>query len=517
MPPFTLNLTPITSRMSLERRDFLKLLGSAGVATVLPGCTPKKPQSLIPYVIPHEEIVPGKSVWYAGVCRECPAGCGIHVRVRDGRAVKVEGNPLHPVNRGSLCARGQASLQGLYNPDRIQHPLRKRLDGSWEQLTWEEAEEWLAERLAGIRREGRGSGVTWMGSHTTGSLDALIDEFLASLGSRRRLRYEPIAFESLKQANQISFGRPEIPSYDFASAKFILSFGADFLETWLSPVGYAKEYAAVREFDGTSIVKTVYVGPRLSMTATNTDEWIAPRPGTEHLLALGLVHTIITQNLHRISPSEAGEILRVIGGFSPNTVADATEIPAERLNALARDFASARPPLAVGGGTVLERENGVETLIAVNLLNYVCGAVGQTVRFDRPQAISSLNSYAEVTRFVQSALHGDIPALFFSDVNPVYATPPAANFAQAMEKIPLTVALSGFMDETTATASLVLPILTPLESWGDYEPVPGVRGVMQPAMQPVFRNARMLGDELIGLKDRISGRVTLSDSEQPLH
>src|SRR3990172_6898549 len=250
--------------MDLQRRDFLKIIG-ASVATALPGCTPKKPQSLIPYVIPHEEIIPGKSVWYAGVCRECPAGCGIHVRVREGRAVKVEGNPLNPVNSGSLCSRGQASLQGLYNPDRIQHPLRKRPDGSWEQLSWQQAEEYLLEQLNGIIRSGKGNDIAWMTPHLTGSLDALIEDFLGAVGSRRRMRYEPFAFESMKRANRLSFGRAEIPDYDFASAKFILSFGADFLESWLSPVGYTKDFTATRAFDGKAIGKYIYVGPRLSL------------------------------------------------------------------------------------------------------------------------------------------------------------------------------------------------------------------------------------------------------------
>ena len=177
----------------LKRRDFLKLVGATTVATALPGCGIKQPKSLIPYVIPEENITPGKSVWYASVCQECPAGCGISVRVREGRVVKVEGNPLHPVNHGALCARGQASLHGLYNPDRIQQPMRKRSDGSWEALSWGEAEKFFIEELLKIRKNGRAADIVFMTPHMSGSLDILVDQWLAAAGSKKRYRYEPLA------------------------------------------------------------------------------------------------------------------------------------------------------------------------------------------------------------------------------------------------------------------------------------------------------------------------------------
>ncbi len=502
--------------MELKRRDFLKILGSATVATALPGCVEKKPQSLIPYVIPDEEIIPGKAVWYASVCRECPAGCGIHVRVREGRAVKIEGNPLHPVNRGALCARGQASLHGLYNPDRIQHPLRKRPDGSWEQLSWQQADEYLLNELDAILKQGKGSSIAWMTPHITGSLDALVDEFLAAVGSRRRLRYEPIAYEALRKASQLSFGLSEIPSHDFASAKMILSFGADFLETWLSPVGHAKDYSAAREFDGKKINRYVYIGPRLSMTATNADEWIVPKPGTEGALALGMVNIILTSGLAEGMPlADANEVLAMTRGFAPRQVAETTGISADRIRKLAETFAGAKPGLAIGGSPVLGDDREVATLTAVNLLNFVCGNIGRTVRFDQPSTLGRLNTYADLTRFIQAMTQGQIAALFFTETNPVFSTPPTANFAKAMQKVPLTVAFSSYMDETTVLASLVLPIHTPLESWGDYEPSEGVRGLMQPAMQPVFKTTKMLGDVVVGLTDRLAKKSSYSHAEQP--
>ncbi len=502
--------------MELKRRDFLKILGGATVATALPACVQKKPQSLIPYVIPHEEIIPGQAVWYASVCRECPAGCGIHVRVREGRAVKIEGNPLHPVNRGALCARGQAALQGLYNPDRLQHPLRKRSDGTWEQLSWQQAEEYLLGELNALLKQGRGPNIAWLTPHLTGSLDALIDEFLAAVGSRRRLRYEPIAYEALRAANRLSFGTADIPTYDFASAKMILSVGGDFLETWLSPVGHARDFAAMRAYDGKKVNRYVYIGPRQSMTAANADEWIAPKPGTEGALVLGMVNVILTSGwAEGISLAEANELLTLTRGFAPNQVADIAGVDADRIRRLAREFAAAKPGLALGGSPVIGNEQEVATLVAVNLLNAVCGNIGRTVRFDRPSTLGSLNTYADLTRFIQAMTQGQISALFFTETNPVFSTPPSAHFARAMHNVPLTVAFSSYMDETTAQASLVFPIHTPLESWGDDEPGAGIYGLMQPAMQPVFKTTKMLGDILLQLMNQLAKKT--SNSEQPFY
>lgn len=503
--------------MNLNRRDVLKILGGATVASVLAGCVPKKPQSLIPYVIPHEEIIPGKSVWYASVCRECPAGCGIHVRVRDGRAVKIEGNPLHPINEGAVCARGQAGLHGLYNPDRLHHPVRKKPDGSHEQLTWEQAMDFLLTRLEALRKEGRGPGVVWMTPHLTGALDSLIDEFLRATGSRRRIRYEPLAYEAIRQANRITFGQDVVPTYDFSAAKALVSFGTDFLETWLSPVEHARQFTAMRKFDGKQIHRSFHIGPRFSMTAANADEWIAPSVGTESAFAVGVLNVILTSGRSALSLVEANELLRSTTGFGPKAVAAMTGVAEEKIRTVASALLDATTSLVVGGGTALGHEHEVQTLVALNLINYALGNIGKTVRLDLPSSVSSLDNFADLERFVRSMEQGEVSAFFFTETNPAYSTPRHLNFSQAMSNVPLTVAFSSFMDETTAQATLILPIHTPLESWGDYEPAPGVHGLMQPVMQPVYKTTRMLGDILLEVKDRMTKREALSKRAQPFY
>jgi molybdopterin-containing oxidoreductase family iron-sulfur binding subunit len=134
----------------LRRRDFLKILGTVTAAAPL-GCSSQASRVLIPYVYPPDDLVPGTATWYATTCRECPAGCGMLAKNRDGRVIKVEGNPLHPVNAGKLCARGQASLHDLYNPDRFRGPLRRAASSKLEPLPWEEAEAALVGRLRDLR------------------------------------------------------------------------------------------------------------------------------------------------------------------------------------------------------------------------------------------------------------------------------------------------------------------------------------------------------------------------------
>src|SRR5690606_37386424 len=216
----------------LDRRDFLKVLGVTGAGAGLTGCGTGGADRLIPYVVPAEDIVPGIATCYRTTCRECPAGCGMNVRTREGRAVKAEGNPLSPIAHGRLCARGQASLHGLYDPDRIPRPLARTAAGDWDPLSWDDAERRLAEQL----QTHRGRTVLLTGNDT-GTFDRLADQFAGALDIRR-VRWEPFAYEPLRTANRLVFGVDAVPVHDFANADIVFSFGADFLETWLSPVDY---------------------------------------------------------------------------------------------------------------------------------------------------------------------------------------------------------------------------------------------------------------------------------------
>src|SRR6266511_4038318 len=292
----------------MDRRRFLKVLvvTGAGAATLSAcGIGPEPTERLIPYLIQPEDQIPGTATYYASTCRECPAGCGIHVRVREGRAVKIEGNPDSPINRGRLCARGHAALQGLYNPDRVTHPMARNTAGGFDAIDWEAA----IQRLSGKVREARGKGIVFLTGAEPSTFGDLVDEWLREVGGRR-VSYEPFGYEALRAGNRLACGTAAVPWYDFANAKYVLSFGADFLDTWLSPVAFQNGFARAHAFDAgrdASMAKFVYVGPRMSLTGMNADEWIAALPGAEGTLALALAQVIVSRRLAPL-PADVGRL-----------------------------------------------------------------------------------------------------------------------------------------------------------------------------------------------------------------
>ena len=384
-----------TSKLTetVGRRTFLRVLGSVAPAAAVVACSPVPPERIIPYVVPPEDVIPGVATWYASVCGECPAGCGTLVRTREGRAVKVEGNPEHPVNRGSLCIRGQSSLQGLYNPDRLDGPLARRVTNEstgqsvLERVGWEPAQEELVERIQSLLTTGQRGRIAVVTPLMTGTLDTLVDVWSEAIGARR-IRYEPFAYEAIRSANQATFGRDVIPHHDFSKAELVVSFGADFQETWLSTVEHTRDHTAARRVRNGRKTRFVQVGPRLSLTGASADQWLQIEPGMEALLAAAMVHVILSEErvlAPELTADQQGQIVDLVADTTPDTVTDRVGIPPDQIRELARAFADPAVgvgrTLAVGGGVAATGENATTTQIAVNLLNTVAGNIGTTVVF----------------------------------------------------------------------------------------------------------------------------------------
>jgi anaerobic selenocysteine-containing dehydrogenase/Fe-S-cluster-containing dehydrogenase component len=479
------------SRSTIDRRRFLTVLGaSGGGALALSGCSTDRVEKLIPYLVQAEDQVPGVATWYASSCTECPTGCGVHVRTREGRAVKLEGNPQHPINQGKLCSRGQAALQGLYNPGRLKGPMARAADGRFQEITWDDA---IARFSAKVGPAG--SRIAVISGAGRGTFSDLLAEWVDALGGRLA-RYQPFASEPLRAANRQVFGIDQLAAHDFARAKYIVSFGADFLETWPGAIEHARGFAQSHGFNQGEIAKFVYLAPRMNLTGLNADEWHSIRPGSEAALALAMAKVILAER-------GGNEGLRTsLGSFTLDMAAQETGLSTDIIERLAREFGAARPSLAVAGGVGSQHSGATEVCAAVNILNYVAGNVGETVRFGAD--LDAGDGYAALESLLTAMDRGQVAVLLVHDANPAYTLPATSGFAGKLQKVAFKVSTSMYLDETAALCDLLLPQHHALERWDDLRPRAGVYNLMQPVMEPVF-NTLPAGDTLLRTAKKVGG------------
>ena len=482
----------------LDRRDFLKLVG-AGAGAAAAGCSDPV-EKLIPYVIQPEEITPGIPVWYASTCRECPAGCGLHVKTREGRPIKLEGNPEHPINRGSLCARGQAAIGRTYHPDRFPGPMRRGADGRLEPIAWDAAIALLAEKVAA-----NPGGTYLLGSDVGPTAGRALDGWVEAAGAGGRVVYEPLAPEALREACRALFGVARQPRFDLSQADLVIDFGADCLESGLSPVEHARQLAEARDASKPGAgARFVYVGPRLSMTAGCADEWIPAKPGSEGIVALALARVALE--------TRGGDpaLLARLGSFTPEQAAGRADVDGAALERLGRALGRAQRPVALPPGAAASSRRAVASAAAVLLLDHALGAFGSAVHLEPEPEGQARTSHREVLRLVEAMKSGKVSVLIVHGADPVYSLPAAAGFEQALSRVDFVVSTASMGDETAARAHLVLPDHTPLESWGDAEPRAGVRSLLQPTVRPLF-DTRALVDTLLdtgrALGDAVAARL----------
>ncbi|OGU17769.1 MAG: nitrate reductase [Geobacteraceae bacterium GWC2_53_11] len=502
----------------MKRRTFLQLSGMTAASALLAGCQSKN-EKLIPYLIPPDEgVTPGKATYYASSCTACPAGCGIVVRVSEGRAKKIEGNPGHPVNRGRLCARGQAIVQELYHPDRVAQPLKRvgpRGSGGFQKITWAEALGLLTANLKELQRNGPDR-LAMMTPQLSGSLSALVDRFMRSYGSPHHLSYELLAPDWLRRATRTSFGQPGLPYYDLAETRYLLSFGADFVESHLSPVQYGNAFGRMRQERDTVRGHFTYVGGRMSLTAASADRWMPVRPGSEGALALGMVRLILAEARYDKAALAAHNLkaellLDHLKGFDLAKVADLAGLSKESVAEVAREFATTRPSLAMAGEGLAFQTNGRESVRAVHLLNLVTGNLNRSGGvYPAGASDGPEHSFAELPALVEKMRTGGIKlALIKGDLR--HSIPPATGFQEALDKVPFIVSFSTLLDDTALHADLILPDHAALESWGDVIPRGGLRqtvyGLIQPVVTPLH-DTRQFGDVLLAAASELGGAVS---------
>ena len=490
----------------MDRRSFIKLTAVSGTTAALASCgNPDVP--LIRFV-PDEDIVPGQAVYKPSVCPLCAAGCGLTVRVmaadaevvRDGKsgvlqimaAKKLEGSASHPINRGGLCARGQAAIQVTYHPDRITQPLRRmgnRGEGRYEAISWDDAIAQVVSKLDELAAAGRQSMLAFLTQSVHGHRAVLIGEFLRRYGAQGARTYQLFSDDVLRRANAISFGREQLPTFDLANARHVLSFGADFLGTWNAPVSHSRAYGEMRQGRSGIRGSLVQVETRMSQTGASADEWVPVRPGTDGVLALGIAHVIMREKLR---PAAAGAATAAIDGwsgglpaYSPEEVEKVTGVTVARVERLAREFADRAPAVAVIGGVPLAQTNGLFNALAVNALNALAGSVEQpggmffTPRMNVAAAAklsaeaARATSLGDVTGGLRSDGQAPAQVAFIDGINPVFSTPRAWKVREALGNVPFIVSFGQFLDETSILADLILPDHSFLETWSEAVPEAG--------------------------------------------
>ncbi len=431
----------------MDRRDFIKISSvlTAG-STVLTSCG-KTMRQTVAQTIPDDQMVIGEERRVAGVCHGCGAGCGLEVRWVDGRAIKLEGAPDHPVNRGRLCARGQAELQFLYNPDRLRGPLHNQQPAEWDQ-----ALVLLAEKL----KSSDPQGIAFLTPRLSGLRAKVIDDFLQRLGAPPRVEVEPLSEAAVRHAQVAA---------DFENCNYVLSFGAPLVEGGSSPVRQQNGLAHMRQGRPGLRGKLVQVESRYSLTAAYADEWVYVPPGTEGALALALAK----------APRWDYERAAAITGLK-----------VDRIQRLAREFRQYQPSVAVIGGSAAGHSNSAATADAVAELNAITKDAAW--RLEPPSGhVRSLEDIAGKPELQQVVL--------VAGRNPLY------EFPGAIAPSAFIVSFSPFQDETTATAPLVLPNHTALEAWHESQSEKGAI-VVKPAVAPLYQT-REIADVLLDVSARL--------------
>ncbi len=500
----------------MDRRDFVRLVGLASGTSLLSSCVlERETEKLIPYLVPPDDgVIPGKAVYYTTTCAECPAGCGVAARVIDRRVVKLEGIETHPVNSGAMCMRGQASISRVYHPNRLRSPLRKDAAGTFREVSWDEAYGIVLGALKDGSPEGEKRIHAFLSGRTTGTLSSLIDSFCTETGVERLPEFEVFAYAGIREANRILFGVPEVPSYRIDETDWMLTFGADLLETMTTPVSHAAQFGRAKK---RSDFTWVHVEPHFSLSGAQAERRFSIAPGGEVYLLAYLLREASRANLvgeHRIA-----EIVELLPNLSSRATAEKTGLPAEAVEKISGELVSARNPLVIAGGVSTMQRTGLDVALLTGLLQWSAGMIQRTVVFDASVANSRVGSFRDIETLSGRLARGEIGVLMCCGTDPVGAVRrPGENaalgrFTENLARATLRIGLGEFMNPTLEASDVVLPLSHTLESWGDARPNDGVHGIIQPAVEPVYGTASV-GDVLLKLARRHQGSSSAPTYEE---
>jgi anaerobic selenocysteine-containing dehydrogenase len=545
--------------MKINRRTLLKMIGAATFGMALP-------DALLQALPPEGEWVPYQEYWSTGVCLQCPSGCGLRIRQVNHWPVKLEGIKDYPINRGRLCPKGQSGLQVLYDPDRIDQPLKrkgKRSEGSWEKISWDEGIGLVVDRLKGLRQQGRPQGLMVWGGRYRGHMLDLMNRFLEAYGSPNHIGSTWRGSEGIPKGHLFTMGVNDYLPIHWEEVNYILSFGSSLLEASRPSLRNLWGYGYFRRGRPGRRGKLVQIEPRFSITASKADQWVPIRPGTDGALALGIAHWIIKERKYDRNfienysfgfedwkdsggKNRLGFKRLVLEEYSPKQVSSLTGVSEETIIQIAQELSTYRPSIVISGRGAAMQTNGTYSQMAIDCLNALVGSIDSpgglllqrrppfrkwpSVRKDgiaerglsQPRFDGAGQMPFPFSEQLPSALaerlgKGEpyaIDTLFLYYTNPLFSLPEPEKFRAGIEKIPFIVSFSPFMDETTTIADLILPDGTYFERWQDDHVEPGLGfpmfGLRSPTTERALHDFRNTGDVLIEIAKGLGGPIAKS-------
>ena len=457
-----------------SRRDFLKYLGfGVGAATIAASCEAPI-RKAIPYVVKPDNIVPGVANYYASTFVQGGDYCSVLVKTREGRPIKIEGNSSSPVSKGGTSARAQASVLSLYDTNRLKGPGRIS-DGSLTESSWEDLDR---EMIGALKRDSRVAIV----SHTIMSPSTLkaIEDFKNVYPNTTVSTYDPVSCAALLIANEQQFGVKAIPSYHFDQAEVIVSFGADFLGTWISPVEYAADYVKMRKIEDShhpNMSRHYQFESMMSLTGSNADNRILVRP-SEQGAAIAHLYNAVSARMGGAAISAPA--------LNDKAQAAVAKIADDLVN-------------HEGASLVVSSSNVIDEQLLVNQINALLKNYGSTIDWSTPSH-QRKGDEREVADVINRMADGNVDLLIINDCNPVYELTNGADFARGMNSVGIKVSLNSHADETTHICDWSAPGNHYLESWGDAEPKHGHFSLIQPTISPLF-DTRQAGASLLTWAD----------------
>lgn len=466
------------------RREFLKLMG-ASLALTSFGCVRRPAQKIVPYVQRPKDFVEGIANYYASSFSDGSETLGVVVTTREGRPIHVTGNTLHPLNSGGMSARAHAHILSLYDPDRLQGPVKnllndQRTNRETVSVDIEKADQEIAERI----RKGKVAVLT--SSVVSPSLNLVMNEFASATGAKI-YTWDSQCHEKYVQGQLKSFGSQVAPRLVLEKSKYTLAINNDFLGTWLQPVQQMASFGLTRK-PGANMSRLVVFESLLSLTGTNADSRYRIRPSHSVHVAMGLLHQLLVKKAVSSYASD-GQIISVVKEY-----ADAESelgLPEGTLSKIASELWDNR-----GKSLVLAGED-LATQVACNLLNAVLGNDGITIDARRSFNTGFQGSNSDLAELTAAIKAERVSTLIIAGVNPVYSAPGQNGFLEALQTKGLfSVATNDRNDETAKYCDYVIPDHHAMEGWGDSEGQKGVYSIQQPTIEPLYKT-RGLGDSLI--------------------